>query len=310
MTNIIIHIGYHKTGTSYIQKNIFESFDKFIRIKQRDIFDALIYPDPFEYDDANGINFVQPYIAQADKENKILVLSNERLSGDPHNGGADSKEIANRLHKLPGNKKIIIGIREQKDFAYSSYSQYIKAVGSVSLDDYLEPKTKKNKYLFHKDFLKYEKLITYYIGLFGKENVLILPYEKLKHFPSTFNKSILDFIGIDLDIKKISTGKINSGYKPIITTLKRYFNPFVLPEHPYLGDTYSSKILSYFFRFLHKLINFIPTKRIDRRIKTINENIIAKHLANYYCENNLILQQILNEDIQRFGYEICDKHNI
>ena len=71
----------------------------------------------------------------SNKTGLIPIYSNERLSGGPHTGGSDSAEIARRIKICAPSSKIIIIIREQEDMILSSYSQYIRAVGSASLKE-------------------------------------------------------------------------------------------------------------------------------------------------------------------------------
>ena len=47
--NSLFHIGYHKTGTSFIQQQIFEKNNCFRRVNQYEINRALIYPGPFHF---------------------------------------------------------------------------------------------------------------------------------------------------------------------------------------------------------------------------------------------------------------------
>ena len=54
-------------------------------------------------------------------EAKVPVISHERLSGYPHSGGHDSKEIAHRLAAVFPNAKVVIVIREQKSMILSNY---------------------------------------------------------------------------------------------------------------------------------------------------------------------------------------------
>lgn len=63
----IIHIGFHKTGTSYLQKNIFERFDNvFYRIPQSEIRQTLILSSPLRYSEKAFLKLI------GDSEKRIV----------------------------------------------------------------------------------------------------------------------------------------------------------------------------------------------------------------------------------------------
>ena len=75
---ILLHIGYHKTGTSFLQKNIFEKFPKiFNRVPQRMVFDHFIYPNPFNYSEERSSQFSKAWIDKKKSDKTITVFSNE-----------------------------------------------------------------------------------------------------------------------------------------------------------------------------------------------------------------------------------------
>ena len=73
-SNLLFHIGYHKTGTSFIQQQIFEKNNCFRRVNQYDINRALIYPGPFHFDEKSAKSFIN----SVNRDDAINVYSNER----------------------------------------------------------------------------------------------------------------------------------------------------------------------------------------------------------------------------------------
>lgn len=306
MSRPIIHIGYHKTGTSFLQKNVFEAYAAlFHRVPQREIFDHLIYPDPLLFDDNEAKAFIAQHVSHAEKHQLIPVFSNERLSGGLHTGGYDSAEIAHRIKACLPNGRIIIGIREQRSMIQSAYAQYLKAIGSCSIEEYLDPDTKKNKTLFHFSYLEYHRLISLYHQLFGKENVLVIPYELLKHDKTRYYQVLTEFLdlpGINLNHEKQSNRVVNPSLKQSVLALKRYFNPFVLKGHLFLGSTLYSRPLVILFQFLAWLLKRLPTTRIDRRLQSKLYHSICRKIDGRYEESNVKTAQLINQDLRGLGY--------
>jgi hypothetical protein len=174
MTNIVLHLGLHKTGTSFLQAEIFPKI-KNVNIPRNGAF---------------------RYGTKID-ENKLNIISDEELSVNPHLppyhfqylGPNQRFVIAERLNLLFPKAKIILGIREKNSWLRSVYSQYVKGGGIHNYDNFI-------KNVFDKDFLNFEKYIQHLKTLF--KDVLIYHFEDLKKDPNNFVKNICDFIGVDV----------------------------------------------------------------------------------------------------------------
>jgi hypothetical protein len=312
----IVHIGYHKTGTSFLQDTIFAKHANiFHRISQREIFDYFIYPDPLELDEAKVSAFVDHHLSYARERNLIPVFSNERLSGGLHTGGGDSVEIAQRIKRFIPNARIIIGIREQQRLILSAYAQYIKAVGSFPLQEYLAPETSKSKSLFHVSYLEYDRLINYYFELFGRENILVIPYELLKLEKERYFTLLKNFLLVeDKQSTVFQTEKaekiVNPSLKASVLLVKRYFNPFILKGHLHLGNTLNSKLMLFLFRIISGLLKRMPTNGIDQRIQEKNKHLIANTVGTYYQQSNLRTMQLIEMDLAALGYALPEKNKL
>ncbi|MCB0629668.1 MAG: sulfotransferase [Saprospiraceae bacterium] len=296
----VIHIGYHKTGTSYLQKNVFENnANLFYRVPQSEIRDALILPSPLRYDP-----LVFKEICTDGPPSKRLVISNEYLSSNIHNGDFHSITIAGRLKMTLPSAKVIIGVREQVSMIFSAYSQYIKARGSLSITEYLcSPLTKR----FSFDHLQYHQLVAYYVELYGKENVLILPYEILKSNPKLYLKTVFDFIGeynlingVNFDIQK----KVNPSMSPLTLQVKRFFNPFIMKSFPGLGKTFYFKPFSWLFSLIRKTLKVLPLGGLDRKVETRIYSKILEKTSDKYERSNAQLQNHTPFDLKALGYRL------
>ena len=191
LDNVLIHIGYHKTGSTWLQQELFTSESDIFeplskKHKGHNTFTEYFYKNnegyllsPFD-DNYTIIQKEIKYILNLpgkDFRNKIPVISSERLSGNPHSSGFDSRIIAKRLKKTFPNAKILIVIREQKSFLLSNYFQYIFAGGINSLRKYLTTKYDGRRPFFSPCHINYLPLVKEYHKLFGKENVIVVATE-------------------------------------------------------------------------------------------------------------------------------------
>ena len=117
---LFIHVGLHKTGTTFLQREIF------------------------------------PNIIKNNKN--IDIISKESFSGDILNMHSLYKMFINRftilehLHKLYPSAKIILGVREKSSWLDSLYRQYIKQGGTLDYINWFDT-------VLNKDCLDTEKYI-------------------------------------------------------------------------------------------------------------------------------------------------------
>lgn len=231
-------------------------------------------------------------------------LYNEFLSSSIHDGDYRSKTNADRLKSAIPKAKIIIGIREQVSIIKSAYNQYLRAKGSYSIKEYLvRPLTKTYNF----DHLQYHYLIDYYISLYGKENVLVLPYELLKKEPSLYIESLLKFIDEEHLINKMEFSldeKINPSLKPCVLNLKKYFNPFIMKTFNNSGSTFYSSFLNFVYRIIKKSLTILPTGHIDNIIKNKIHNEVSRHTGGIYEYSNYEVNKLTKFDLKEFGYRL------
>ncbi len=118
MADLVIHIGYPKAGSSWLQEIVFNSPDfGFASVPRHDIALDFGVPGPFEFNPKATHARYEPLLAQAEREGRVLVLSQEFLAGNGYlNGGVDAREYADRLKAVFPHARILIVIREQSSF--------------------------------------------------------------------------------------------------------------------------------------------------------------------------------------------------
>lgn len=316
ITNPLIHIGYHKTGTTWLQNKLFHSGNEHFEILSRKKSGPCSLAEKFYMDDNEYL--LSPFdfndsvikaeihdIIENSKEfiDKIPVLSHERLSGNPHVSGFDSRIIADRLYRIFPNGKIFLVIREQKSFIISSYFQYLFAGGTNSLEEYLNENYDGRKPGFSPNYVAFNDLINYYIHLFGKSNVLVLPYEMFSTNSKLFLKQIGDFIGKEIKVNENDFNTVINKKKNLFIKYKlRKLNVFIkstsLNNYSFLHSKVSL-FLSLSFAFILKL--FTP-KSYEKNIKKRLYEKVKISLGDKYENDNKELAQIINIDLSEYGY--------
>ena len=181
-----VHIGYHKTGTTYLQNHIYPYLQ------------GLNYVDRRESE-----QYFSPIIEEESQPSGPIpdgLYSFEGLIGALFDYRGEMERIAEALKRI-GFEKIIITIREPLALIDSAYRQWIQQGASGSIDQFLSS-------VFKLDYLDYPRTIRTYQELFGIESVLVLTNEELKARPEHTVQLITEFLGVPpIDrIKRTSTG--------------------------------------------------------------------------------------------------------
>lgn len=188
----IVHIGYHKTATTWFQKAVWPSLESHDWVPRKVTQAALLDPPGMHFDPAEARR-----VLGLDGRTRPVVLSEENLSGYIHNGGLHGlvgPEMARRIRAVLPDARIVVFIRNQPDVIRASYSQYVAGGGTYSLDKYLHTYERVHGALrapykapaFEWEHFEYDRLIALYDGMFGRENVFVYCYEWLKQPEALF----------------------------------------------------------------------------------------------------------------------------
>lgn len=305
MNNIetFVHIGLCKTGTSFLQQCFFPAIDGIHYINvHASWLDEIIYKNDFDFEYKKVRSNFKTFISA----NSLPVLiSNESLAGNFLHGAMDTTMIANRLHAMHDDLKIIITIRNQMDMIDSLYRQYVHQGGALSFLNFMKLGA-PNPIYAGLSYLNYYKLVSLYCGLFGRKNVLILKYEDLNCDYKLFLRQILDFIGVDYkhDLADVFVKK-NVGLSDLAIFIMRVINRFV-PSWANSASVIPHRILT-----SHKVRIFFQNKLdplLFRKISKKENFVIAAgmkdQIISYYREDNQHLCDEFAIDIDKYDYPL------
>ncbi|WP_013321755.1 hypothetical protein [Gloeothece verrucosa] len=303
-TKILIHIGYHKTGSSFLQKLIFNSaeYGFYSPWSPEDYIEELIIVNPFSFESSQARAFFAPGICESWQKGLIPVITHEMLSGNPWKKGysGSGKETADRLIATFPEGRVLIVIREQSKMLLSLYKHQVRNNLTASIQDYLEAPRPRSGFepLFTLGYLEYHWLILYYQKLFGKENVLVLPHEMLKNKEEVFFKKLSCFTGTNID-PTLQKQVINEGYSGLILALKRWTN-FVSHRDSIYPNSRMQELNNRIFYYLNKIV----PKSLNDQFENELKKYINHRIDKYYQQSNQITSQIIGIDLESYGYQI------
>ena len=314
VNKLLFHIGFHKTGTSWLQENLFHENNEFFKPVNPIPSGHSELARRFFYDhNKQVLNSFEEYPKLKDNESaksildsgdgRILVVSNERLSGNPHSGGFDSKLIADRIYNYYSNSKILVVFREQHSFIISSYFQYLFEGGTGSLKKYVNKLYDGRIPLFSKNNLKYHLLVEYYQKKFGKDQVLALPFEFFSQNKKEFIKHLSEFLEVEISCNdELFNRAVNKRSNHLLMYKTRWLNYFTHRTSVNNYSPFKNKITAagatVFRKLLSKTISQEKDKKFRRKLKTEMEQLVG----DYYTETNRQLSELTGFKLSELGY--------
>jgi len=297
----LLHIGYHKTGTTWLQSGLFRAPGFALPWPSGIIRDVLIRPTDFTFDADRAAEFFTPASAAAASDNRIPVLSDERLSGSPHAGGYDSATIAARLASTFPEGRVLIVIREQSTAIYSMYMQYVRDGGGATLARYLAPRNPFEVPQFRYSHYEYDHLIARYRCLFGPERVLVLAYEDLTRDPLGFCTRIAHFAGSEPPSEP-PAGRRYSSLSALTLLLKRPFNRLLVrnslsPAAPFYVKDHERR-----FEAIEQLVPRFLSRPLERRWRAE----VDAHIGQRFATSNAQTAALTGLDLAALGYPVAE----
>jgi len=308
LANLLLHVGYHKTGTTWLQRQVFPDAEAGYALVAGadDLQPVFVDPNPFGFDPAEAHRSFERGIGEAREKGLIPVLSYERLSGSPHAGGYDSRPIADRLAAAFPDARVLVVIREQTSMVVSLYKVYIRMGGTASLRQYVDPPPQSSARapLFRFDFLEYHRLVGYYQQLFGTENVLVLPYELLEKKPRRFLRRIGEFAGMSTSVKNARLRPVNVSPSAFSLSVKRQANKWLVRSALNPSPVLPLHLPNDSLRMLTSRIDRRLPARLragsDERWRRFAEELVGTR----YAKSNALTAKLTGIDLWTFGY-VC-----
>lgn len=308
----LIHIGYHKTGTSWLQQELFRKPEAgfWWEGKATDSpVNRLVVASPLEFDKRRARADFAAEAAAASERGLRHVVSLERLSGHPFSGGYDSAEIARRLRGTLPHGRVLVVIREQRSILASTYKQHVRAGGAQPLRLFLEPPVYRRPRAAHFDLrhFEYDRLLAHYHRLFGVESVLALPYEQLRDDPRGFAATVQRFARVDPSshaLEQLNPDAQNVARRATTVAAVRLVNRlFVRADVNPLPVIASERMARAAARLVAAGQGVVPPsldERLERRLRAT----ISEVVGDRYRGSNRTWSEMTGIDLGAYGYDV------
>jgi hypothetical protein len=278
----------------------------------------VVAPSALDFDARRARQRLLPRLEAAGGEGTVPIVSWERLSGAERMGGYDSKELADRLAAVFPEARILLVIREQRAMILSWYKWYLTRGGSGSTQRYFHPRARRTRLaLFGFEHFKYDRLIAHYSRLFGRERVMVLPFERLVADPRGSVGDILEFAGARHEpdaLARLLGEPRNRSRSTLALTLGRPVNallgwdhtrdspPGLLPTGR-LGWIVGKRVTSALARWQPRVDSLLPAP-LSRRFEARIRRQVAAAVGDRYARSNARTQALTGLDLAGLGYMV------
>jgi hypothetical protein len=270
------------------------------------IDDAFLGGNPFTFDAERAAALCRPAIDQAASEGAVAVISHEPLSGLPTLNGFDSQLLADRLHSTLPDARILIGIREQRSMMTAVYKQYVTTSGTQPVTRLWREREpwERQRPSPGLEVFEYHHLIAYYQRAFGKDRVLVLPFEGLQADAKGFANAICSFAGVPAPVD-LPTTEANPSNPALLVSLVRYSNLLLRAfglvassDGPVTRETlrYARYRTIDGLRPLFKPLSSPFERRLSRTIDRLADQ--------RFGSSNAITAEITGLDLASYGYDL------
>ena len=189
----------------------------------------------------------------------------------------------------------------------SSYNQALKGPLTVPIKWFIDPPTPpETGPYFSLDWLRYDRVISLYYELFGKDKVLVLPFEWLRNEPEFFVRKIADFAGCRVPTSLPYSMRDKKSWNPATLAVKRFINPFmhrsVNNGYLYLRIKVGWIVLKWLFT---KVIEPATPQAWGRWVHSRWSAYVHRRVEGYYANSNSTTEQLTGLDLGALGYEVA-----
>jgi hypothetical protein len=300
----LIHVGLHKTGTSWLQDRLPQRHgrDLWFQGPDEQLRRTLILPGLPDFDPAHARAALAPLTEAAATAGLPLVISDEALAGLPFHRPFLREVLLERIARTFPQAQLMITVREQAAVIHSMYGQYLRFGFTSSLTEFLaEPSaTSSFQPVLDRAYYDYARLGRYLEQIGIAERAWIVPMEWMLADTGAFIAGIGARIGRDLPPEEEGAAArvVNPAWSPPAMWVARQANRFLAQDSRWQkqkgGPLYPNSLAS-------RVDRMVP-EATRRRLAARDRRLVKEMLGDRYAASNAALAERLGLDLSSHGY--------
>lgn len=299
----LLHVGYPKTATTYLQNTVFCSAELGMGLaggteNRSHLMQWIRTDDQYQFD-PTAISAAMAKLEAPLRDAGLLpVWSEEVLLGNPIARVYDGAWNLQKLNALDRPFKILITARRQADLALSAYREYLK-LHRHSLTDFIGTGMEPHSFqpILNPQYLKFDVAVAAYAQAFGRGNVLLLPQELLRADPGDFLHRLLVFAGLP-PAPAPAVDRFNVGLGGTALVAARLLNGLFIRSPLSRRASVMEKATRRTLRFIDR----VTPRAFDKRVEDRWRAQIDVRYARLFEGSNRRLQAFTDIDLAALGY--------
>ncbi|MGA1708178.1 MAG: sulfotransferase [Phycisphaerales bacterium] len=309
--DVLLHLGLHRTGSTWLQQRVFDGRDGRPTPMVPDRAESarrivLAREEDFDADELR--RWLAERVESVRRAGGVPVLSNERFSGNPHSGWFDAQRTFDRLAEVLPEAKVLLVLREQRDLVRSLWLQYVRIGGPASLRDYLRAPDPGDHRApcFDPSFLRFDRLVESLDRRFGREQVLAIPYDRLRQDPRDFLARIGAFLGTEIPPPEHAEAKVYASPGFVAASLQRRVNLWCVRSTLHRAPPLPSPRLARLSGVLASVAGRLASPLLESTRRRAAAALVEARLAEVpgLRESNARLAERIGEDLRGFGWMV------
>lgn len=295
---LLLHVGYHKTATSWMQQRLFVPEHGFRQVaRHAEAWKHVVGVHGLTFDPQPMRDAIRRGMSDL-RDGEVPVVSSEILSGHPFFGGMSSDVFAHRLKEIAPEARILISVRHQRRMLASVYMQYLSRGGTVSPEIFFAGDPDLGFYGFRPEHFEYHRLVGLYQELFGAENVHVVAQESLAQDMDAASLGIARFAGNERFQGVLPTHRAvyAPSYPEYAVPLLRRINKFqksVLTPAPAIRIGVTPKGL---YRLVGGVMRRPPFSSMFRKSRPVSA-YVEQHFKGRFDDSNRQLAAMIAQDL-------------
>jgi hypothetical protein len=300
---VLLHVGLHKTGTTWLAERLFErpGNPDFVATSDRSLLYSLfINPDQDAFDPAAVRARLRPLAERAAAEGRVVALLGETLAGRPFHARYRREIHAERLRRCFPQARILLTIREQDAIIRSMYGQFVRFGYTDPLAGFLARPPAEAGFtgILDYGFYDYDRLHRLYAGLFGAGQVTLLPFEKILRDPAGAVADLSRLLGRPLAPVPSAEARerVNPGWSSLAYAAARQANRFRQRDTPWLDrGPVNPNVIGYW-------VDRLTPRALRERGAQRDRALIRAAVGDRYAASNRAVSDRLGLGLDALGY--------
>jgi hypothetical protein len=312
---VLLHIGLHKTGTRFLQREVFGQLDP----TQFSVNPEPLWPAVRQAvrhpDDPERVESARQAVAEwrASGDDRTLVISEPHISGDMYGSHHDYADNLALMRELFPEARAMFFVRKQSDWLQSAYRQHLAKGRPVPIEVFLnfyegEFRRKLGKKVYGSRNLdalnlRFLEICRAWEKVFGAGSVFLVRQEDLRKRPLEVKELIAGALGLEALPEPPKERGHNRSYSALAIHL---FHPTVLRAYPQpdanaVGERSIPKYLKVVLAPLRR-IRRVFIQHVFDKILYVDWDLLAKNgmrkkLEEYYAAETDALADLANRQL-------------